>query len=311
MNGLLPLALSALVSGGAMPAQSVPPIPLIITEQPPLPEEAFGFGTVAARMTVPVSIAGRGPYAFVVDTGAERTVVSHDLAGLLGLSNGRRVRVTAMTNAAMVDTVVVSSLHLGKTATAAIESPALDQGNLGAPGMLGIDALQNHAVSIDFDRQEMVVRPSRRRFREAPRANEIIVTAKSKFGQLIVTDAYYHGHRISVVIDTGTAITIANPAFLRMLGKPPKSLGTVSMVSALGRLLVADSIEVDHLQIGDVGFNHVPLAVADAEPFKRFDLTDQPALLLGMDTLRLFRHVQIDFANREIRFSLPSSPLMG
>jgi hypothetical protein len=27
--------------------------------------------------------------------------------------------------------------------------------------------------------------------------------------------------------------------------------------------------------------------------------------MLGMDALRLFRHVDVDFANREVRFSLP------
>jgi len=40
-------------------------------------------------------------------------------------------------------------------------------------------------------------------------------------------------------------------------------------------------------------------------PFKRFGLSDTPALMLGMDSLRLFRRVQIDFANREIRLTLP------
>jgi hypothetical protein len=34
----------------------------------------------AERMTVPVSIGGRGPYAFIVDTGAERTSIAEELA---------------------------------------------------------------------------------------------------------------------------------------------------------------------------------------------------------------------------------------
>ncbi|HEX7657322.1 MAG TPA: hypothetical protein VF404_10030, partial [Sphingomonas sp.] len=87
--------------------------------------------------------------------------------------------------------------------------------------------------------------------------------------------------------------------------KRPKSLGKISMLSALGHLLVADYIEVDHLEIGGVGLDRVPLAVADAEPFKRFDLDQTPALMLGMDTLRLFKQVDIDFANRQIRFKFP------
>ena len=44
---------------------------------------------------MPVTIADAGPYPFVVDTGAERTVISRQLAQTLGLPAGRDVRVTA------------------------------------------------------------------------------------------------------------------------------------------------------------------------------------------------------------------------
>ena len=310
MVGMVPLALAAMVSGASLP-QAVPPIPLIAAEQPPLPEDVLSFADNDKRMTVLVSVDGHGPYTFVVDTGAERTVVSHDLAGLLALKPGRRVHLTAMTNSAVVGTVMVPSLSVNKITAHTIEAPALDQVNMGAPGMLGLDALQGHSISIDFARDEMRVEASHRHYQAPAGPNEIIVTARSLFGQLIVTDAHYHGKRISVVIDTGTPVTIANPAFVRMLTKQPKSIGTVSLVSALGQLMVADYIQVDHIDIGGVGFNNVPLAVDDAEPFKRFGLTDTPALLLGMDALRLFRQVDIDFANREVRFSLPDSPLMA
>jgi len=309
MRDLVLSALAALTPG--LPLQSVPPIPLIAAEQPPLPDDQLSFGTRASRMTVPVSIGGRGPYEFIVDTGAERTVVSRDLAGLLGLKQGKVVRVTAMTNAALVDTAMVPGLQMSKIAAAAIEAPALDQADMGAPGMLGIDALQGRSVAIDFDRDEMTVRPSRKRFGARAQPGEIIVTARNRFGQLIVTDAHYHDQRIAVVVDTGTPITIANRAFARMLGHKPRQLGSVSLISALGRLMTADYIAVDRIEIGSVTFHDVPIAVDDAEPFRRFGLADQPALLLGMDSLRLFRNVEIDFANREIRFGLPVAALMA
>ena len=40
-----------------------------------------GLGFDDSRMTVPVSIGASGPYRFIIDTGAERTVVSRELAG--------------------------------------------------------------------------------------------------------------------------------------------------------------------------------------------------------------------------------------
>src|SRR5436189_4969724 len=38
------------------------------------------------RMTVPVLLGASGPYRFLIDTGSERTSVSRELAGKLGLA---------------------------------------------------------------------------------------------------------------------------------------------------------------------------------------------------------------------------------
>ncbi|MGN6375719.1 MAG: retropepsin-like aspartic protease [Sphingomonas sp.] len=299
------LALAALSTTAPPSVQSVPTLPIAVAEQPPLPPSSLAFGSIESRMTVPVSIGERGPYRFIVDTGAERTVVSHDLAGLLGLEAGGVIRVTAMTNSANVGTVRVPSLRISRIAAETIDAPALDQANMGAPGMLGIDALQGHAVSIDFDQRLMTITPSRRRHAPSPGPDEIVVTARNLFGQLIVTDARFHGHRVAVVVDTGTPVSIVNAAFVKLMGKAPRTLGTVDLISALGQETIAPLVVADRVEIGGVAFNNMPLAQIEAEPFRRFDLVDEPALLLGMDALRLFRQVRIDFANREIRFSMP------
>jgi hypothetical protein len=48
------------------------------------------------------------------------------------------------------------------------------------------------------------------------------------------------------------------------------------------------------------------VAFADVHPFRKLGLTDRPALLLGMDAMQAFDQVSIDFANRRVRFVLPS-----
>ena len=67
----------------------------------------------------------------------------------------------------------------------------------------------------------------------------------------------------------------------------------------------AQFAQIDRIQIGGVDMNNIPVAFADAEPFKRFGLANKPALLLGMDALRLFQRVSVDFANKQVRFILP------
>ena len=283
---------------------------------PPVPlseESLLALGSSQERMTVPVSIATRGPWNFVIDTGAERTVVSRELAGVLGLAAGPQVRVIAMTGPALVGSVVVPQLSVSQISRETIEAPALGARDLGAAGMLGIDALQGHAITIDFDHEQMSLKPARRRVSPhyTPAPGEVVVTARSLFGQLIVTNAYWRGKRISVIIDTGSSVTVGNSALLAAITRRPKMIGPLDVTSATGGTLHTTSFSVDRLDIGGVGFENVPVAFSDVPPFKRFGLADTPALLLGMDTLRLFRTVAIDFANREIRFALPKGAMPG
>ncbi|WP_294289147.1 aspartyl protease family protein, partial [uncultured Sphingomonas sp.] len=68
--GLLPLAADV--------AQAPVPVP-VPADTPPV-----ALTVIDDRMTVPVQIAGAGPFRFVIDTGSERTVISRQLAGTLG-----------------------------------------------------------------------------------------------------------------------------------------------------------------------------------------------------------------------------------
>lgn len=295
----LAAATAAVTTQFVIPPPAPPPLPI--------PDEAaLDLGNAQARMTVPVTIGERGPWNFIIDTGAERTVVSRELAGVLGLAAGPQVRVIAMTGATPVGTVIVPRLSVSTISQSTIAAPALESRNLGAQGMLGVDSLQGHAVAIDFDKQRMTLRPSKKRVTtRSADPNEIVIVAKSVFGQLIVTDARCQGEKVAVIVDTGSPISIGNPALLAALKKPPRDIGEVTVTSATGDILQARTYAVDNVALGGMRFNDVPIAIADGAPFHRFGLADRPAMLLGMDALRLFRTVSIDFPNREIRFSLP------
>ena len=299
------LALVAITAPVAarLPAVQNPAAPVTAPKDLPVPNDAIGLGNEQGRMTVPVSIGANGPYRFIVDTGAERSVVSNELAGILNLAVGRSVRVTTMAGQSVLNTFLLPALRVSLVKPDTIEAPAVSAANLGAPGMLGLDALKGHAVSIDFDRNVMEVRPSKKR-RTSAGPDDIVIRAKNMYGQLIVTDATYRGRRISVVIDTGSPVTIGNLALLKRV-RTEKSLGQIGLLAVTGQWLHADYRVIDSLEIARVGFHSVPIAFADALPFKRFGLIDTPALMLGMDVLKLFRRVQIDFANREIRLTLP------
>ncbi|WCM26386.1 aspartyl protease family protein [Sphingomonas sp. QA11] len=298
MRGITALVIAiAAAAPGGLPARQ--------GEVPPPAENTLAFDDSAQRMTVPVTIGTTGPFPFIIDTGAERTVISRELAATLGLSPGPDVRMTAMTGTSNVGTVVIPSLNVSNILSQRIEAPALYSINLGAPGMLGIDTLSGHALSIDFETNSMTVRPSTKRKRAPVLNGDIVVRARSVYGQLIVTQAYYKGRRISVIVDTGSSVSMGNSVLRARMRGELKAAQPITLTSVTGDRLTADYTQVTSLDIGGVTFNHLPIAFSDVAPFRRFGLSNEPALLLGMDALRLFRKVEVDFANREVRFALP------
>jgi predicted aspartyl protease len=289
------------------PADQVPPDPVAATDPAPT---ALDFETEQDRMTLPVRIAAQGPYPFIVDTGSQRTVISRELAALLKLAPGRTVRITAMTGSSNVATAIIPLITVGTLGGSRIEAPILEANHLGADGLLGLDTLQGRTLTIDFDAQTMTVAAASRRKR-ALRAgpDEIVVTAKSVLGQLVVTDAVYGSGRVRVILDTGSAITMGNLALRRRVSR--KTIQPIAVMSVTGAMLTAEATQIGQIKVGGVTFQNLPIAFADAAPFERFGLKKRPALLLGMDAMRLFRRVDIDFANREVRFALPKGMRRG
>ncbi len=275
----------------------------------------LALGALADRMTVPVSINGAKPQPFVIDTGAERSVISRQLAGTLRLSAGPRVKLTTMTGSSSVPTVVIPSLVVGPVRDAiAFNAPALEASHLGAHGLLGIQQLRTHMVSIDFDKNEMAVRPSRRAGGKfSPRlafTDEIVITAKSLLGQLIITEAWFEGTKVTVVLDTGSQISMGNMALQKKLRRV-RLKGPITLTSVTGETLSANYHIAHRVELGGITLQELPVAFADVPPFERFGLSDRPALMLGMDALRAFRRVEIDFPDRKLRLMMPRAGKTG
>ncbi|WP_187107757.1 retroviral-like aspartic protease family protein [Sphingomonas xanthus] len=262
------------------------------------------------RMTVAVSVAGKGPYRFLVDTGSERTVISRELATRLGLAGGRDAVVHSVLGANRVSTVRIPSLSVSNIRLAAGDAPALKASNIGADGLLGIDSLQHHRVMFDFKGGTMSVLPA-----SLPVArldgDTIIVRARSRNGRLIFTDAELGGRKIAVVVDTGSQISIANLAALKALRRRGGSTlpDPVAIETVTGEQTIAEVARLQGLRIGGLAINELAVAFADAHIFRELKLDRRPAILLGMNAIRAFDQVSIDFASRKIRFVLPESRL--
>jgi predicted aspartyl protease len=250
------------------------------------------------RMTVPVRIGTSGPHDFVIDTGAQNTVLSTALARRLSLAPSARATLLGVAGSRMVDTVEVEELGIGRRTFNGLIAPLLEREHIGAEGIVGLDSLQGQRVLLDFKRKVMAVDEARQL--GGNRGFEIVVTARRRSGQLIMTNARIDGIPVDVVIDTGADTTIGNRALQRAMSR--RNRGHAMLQSVTGQQLLADVGVANTLAFAGIQLTKVTLAFADAPPFAHLDLDRKPAILLGMRELRHFNRVAIDFNSRKILF---------
>jgi predicted aspartyl protease len=267
--------------------------------------EDVRFRTRDDRMTVPVRLSGAGPYQFLVDTGADRTAVSRQLVAKLNLPSAGGAELHSLSGISTITTARVHDLALTRTPET-VEAAVLDGANMGADGIVGVDMLRSQRVQFDFEKQTMSIVPSDTPdFAREP--GSIVVRAKRKNGRLVVTDAEANGARLTVVLDTGSQVSIGNEALRRrLLGSNLVDLDkSVELESVTGQKITGQYMFVRQLTIGGIALTNLAIVFTDAHTFKQLKLDKQPALLLGMNAIRAFKKVSIDFANRKFRVVMP------
>ncbi len=260
----------------------------------------------ADRMTVPVRLGGSATYRFLVDTGADRTAISRELAVQLKLRRGAPATLHSVAGITSVSTATVPSLQLTRKAVRIVDAPLLERVHMGADGILGVDSLRSQRILFDFEAQTMSIVPSvTPDFVREP--GSIVVTASRRNGRLVLTQATANGRRVNVVLDTGSEVTIGNEALRQALLRSRQLTDShrVEVHSVTGHKIHGDYTFIRRLEIGGVQLKDLAIIFADAHTFKKLGLRDKPALLLGMNAMRAFRKVSIDFANRKLRVVLP------
>jgi hypothetical protein len=123
----------------------------------------------------------------------------------------------------------------------------------------------------------------------------------------VLVDAEIDTVHVTVIIDSGAQNTVGNAALRTLLAKRHRKMvfTPTTLIDVTGGTLAAEAALVTKVRIANINLGRIPVAFADAHPFKRFGLQKRPAMLLGIDTLRSFRRVSVDFAQRKVRFLLP------
>lgn len=274
----------------------------------------------ARRVEVPVTLDGRGPYYFVIDTGSNRTVVSEEVAKTLNLPPDGTVSVHGILSAELAPVVLVKRIRVSDVVSSNLQAPVEPASKLGADGLLGIDMLKGRSVAIRFRDQTFHIAgsggismgqqtTSRIHSPSAP----FTVPARYRSGQLLIVDAFAAGKPITAFLDSGSQVTVANLALRQAALAVDHTLESrlihSVLISATGQRATAEFGPLPDLRIGGRDVEAPLVAYADLHVFDLWDLRDTPALLMGVDTLRRFDEVAFDFGEKLITFWPSRTPI--
>jgi predicted aspartyl protease len=264
----------------------------------------------AEHMTVPVMINGHGPFNFVVDTGADRSVIAEDVAISLGLVRGNGVTVQGVVRSIATRVVAVADISFGSISKRNLNMPLLSRNFMGADGYLGLDAVDGSRVTLDFENRVLKIgssRPSRGFILHRP--TEAYVPVRGSMGHLRSLNCRVDGVGTTCFLDTGAQISVGNTKlFEALINASPeyRIIGQLPITGITGGAIMGEVIHIDNIHLHSVNFSNAVVAIADMQIFEVWGLSHQPSLLIGMNFLRQFAQVSIDYGMKEIRFDLAS-----
>lgn len=294
-----------LLGGGLARAQTPPaPAPAITSDDEVSlePTQVASGKDAFARITVPVTLNGRGPFDFMVDTGANRSCISTKLAAKLALPPGGKVVVNTILGRRTRQSVMVDRLQVGNRAQRRVKVPILPFVGTDIHGLLAVDWLLGQRLILDMANKRVSITASRR---DVTTLKSVVVPARKRAGQLTIVDADLGQKPISCMIDSGAQVSIGNPTLRTMIGpRTEKKPEKVTLVSVTGETFVGELHYLPFLRLGGVQLGNVPVVFADLPVFGLWGLEAKPALVLGMDLMAEFTSVSLDFGRSTVTFEI-------
>jgi hypothetical protein len=311
---VLPAAL--LVAAGALAAtpgpvkgEPPPPSPALSREESSLlalPTTRDHIG----RVVVPATVNGKGPFRFIVDTGATHSTITPDLARALGLkpTDLPAVALNGITGTTQVSVVSLDKLQTGDLVVDGLLVPVVWGPIMaGADGIFGAAGLTDESLSVDFQRNRVEISggvPAALR----ERAFKIHAT-RVTHGLMVLAMRVGSVHALAV-IDTGSERTLGNLALrdaLNERGRPGTVAQVTSVYGATAQVEPGEIRRVPTVMIDSLRINDVAVVYGNFHIFKVWEMQDQPAMIIGMDVLGTVGSLGMDFRNHIVYLTSSTS----
>jgi len=263
------------------------------------------------RIWAPVFINGKGPFRLALDSCADTSGITKRVAQALGLpgDGARLVRLRGGIGSTTVPMVPISSFNVGDVSLGHTELPIVPDALGGADGVLGTSRMDGRRIMIDFHHDLITI--TRSHNQRAPEGY-LTVPFKVERPELIVLDVYIGSVRAKAIIDTGGQVSIANlalrDALERKRREQEKQVDRIQDVTKAS--MAADSANSPPIQIQvpnndkTIQISNDRLTFANMAIFERWKLMNEPAILIGMNTLGQLDILVIDYQRKELQIRM-------
>lgn len=261
----------------------------------------------AGRIIVPVSIDGKGPFRFLLDTGANGSMISPALVRQLGLTSKHtsEVQVQGTTGVERLPCVTIDELSIGAIVKHDINMPVSSSPVLtGIGGILGMAGFGPVRVLVDFHLNRVEVERSSERLLEG----YLDIQGQRTAGGLLMIPAYVGDVPVEAVIDTGAEETLGNGALREALLRAAQHSQQAKIYGVTKQVRVGGFASSPAIALGPVVVEGLGIVYSDIPIFKIWHLDSRPALIIGMNVLGSVAGLVLDYPRARVYVRPISSP---
>jgi len=253
-------------------------------------------GSKQALILLPVFVDGRGPYSFVLDTGATATVISNELADALELPRGETQEGRGAAGKMTLVKSQLPSLTVGKETIENLPVSVTDLGFLGramgaqVDGALGYSFLKHFAMTLDYATNALTLR--RTGTDRALDKHEIAFRWANAEDPLVVLPVFVNEKGpYDFALDTGASSTVIS---LEVAAEFALAAEKTSQLTAGGGSGTVSRVRLSSLAVGAARQENLPAAASDFLTQLSAELGTKLQGIVGYDFLRHYR-VTLDF----------------
>ncbi|MFO1509485.1 MAG: retroviral-like aspartic protease family protein [Steroidobacteraceae bacterium] len=304
-----------LISAATLSAGAQAPAPTqVASESQPLeevivtaPEPRFVAPTLRdriGRVWAPVYVNGEGPLRLVLDTGATRSAVTVEAAARLRLrvSDAPTVLLRGMTGEAQVPLVDVESIEIGDLTVEPAKLLVVKDAFGGAEGVLAARGLKDRRILIEFRRDHIeIVRSKNQR----ASTGFSVLPIRLLRGHVPTVRAVVGNVEVRAIIDTGAQQTTGNLALREaLIARRRVEEKQDKVIGVTGDIQEGPTSRVPPIYLGNVRVSNAHITFVDLYIFRHWRLTDEPAIMLGMDVLGVLDTLILDYRRKEMQIRL-------